>query len=69
MPAEGPSRELVLVQQVEDEAERRLQRVERLHVDMQVRAELAAPARSSGRSRRAASSRPRCGRFRVAAAA
>ena len=44
MPADGPARNSVFGQQLEHELEHGVARVERLHVDVQVRAELARAA-------------------------
>ena len=68
-PGRRPVAELGLGEQLEARSSSgRLARVERLHVDVQVRAELAR-GRSSGRSRGAASSRPDARARRAAAAA
>ena len=60
MPGGGPVAELVLGEQLEHEVEHRLAGVERLHVDVDVRAELAgrgaAAAAAARRRRRAPSS-------------
>ena len=51
-PDRGPASELRLGQQLQHEVEHRLARVERLHVDVDVGAELAAPPQQRPQPRR-----------------
>ena len=70
-PRPTARRELVLVEQLEDELERRLERVERLHVHVQVGAEVArllrAAAAAARRRRRARAPAPRAAAAGVSA--